>query len=130
DRPRAAAEGDVHPLRLAPLDPRELVHVRADLEERARLRGARELGVHDLVAPGPESARHLHAYEEVRVAEPAAVEERGLVDDVVAAADGRLGGGGGAAQPLAAILDTLLGRKARDLPPRRLQIRQVALLVG
>ncbi len=90
----------------------------------------RELGVHDLVAPGPEGARRLDAHEEVGIPEPAAVEEGGLVDDVVTAADRGLGGGGAAAQPFAPILDGLVRVDARDLPSRGFEIGQVALLVG
>ena len=78
----------MHPLGLAPLDARELLHVRADLEQRRGLDVAGELGVHDLVAPLAEVAGTLDPDQEVRAAEPAAVEERGLVDDVVAASHG------------------------------------------
>jgi len=130
DLSRAPAEGDVHPLGLEPLDPRELIHVRADLEEGARLGVARELGVHDLVAPGTEGARRLDTHEEVGVPEPAAVEERGLVDDVVPAADGGLGVGGGAAKLGAAIRDGLVPLDPRDPTARGLQVGQIALLVG
>jgi hypothetical protein len=83
-----APEVDVHALGEAALDARQLVDVRADLEEGARLRVAGELRVRDLVAPGPEGARgagRLDAEEEVGVAAPAAVEEGRLEDDVGAA---------------------------------------------
>ena len=41
---------DVHRLRLAPLDPRDLLGVEAELEHVRRPRAARELRVDDLVA--------------------------------------------------------------------------------
>ena len=53
---RAAAEHDVQPLRRLALDPRELLHIRADLEDRAGLGPSRELRVGDLVRPRPELA--------------------------------------------------------------------------
>ena len=96
-RSGAPAEGDVHPIGLAPLNSRERVDVRADLKQGTRLRVPGELGVDDLVAPRTESAPRLDAKQEVRVTEPAAVEERRLIDDVVAPADRGLRLGGGAA---------------------------------
>ena len=45
----AGAEEDVDVLRLAPLDPRELLVVEEELEDVGGLRGARELGVERLV---------------------------------------------------------------------------------
>ena len=93
------AEDDVQELRPPPLDRRQLLDVRADLEDGAGLHVAGELGVGDLVVPGAEGARRLarrvvHAEQEVGVAAPGPVEERGLVDDVRAGAHrrDRLGG--------------------------------------
>ena len=108
DGPGAATERDVQPLRSDALDPLELVDVRADLEDRARLDVAGELRVGDLVvvrAPDRRPFRVVDAQQEVGVAAPGPVEERGLVDDV------RPGGhrgdrlGRGRAQPVALILD-------------------------
>ena len=45
----------MHPLGLAALERRQQLDVRADLEEGARLGVAGELGVDDLVAPGPRA---------------------------------------------------------------------------
>ena len=86
-RTRPAAEHDVEVLRLAALDRRELLHVRADLEDRPGLHMTRELRVRDLVVVGTEGAVGLAGFvvtaeEEVRVAAPSPVEERRLVDDV------------------------------------------------
>ena len=63
------------------------------------------------------------------MAEPPAVEERGLVDDVVAAADGGLGEGGFVAKAGAPILDRLVLLDARDAAARGLEAGQMALLV-
>jgi hypothetical protein len=60
----------------------EQVGVEQHLQQRAALRLARELRVHDLVRPRAERARPLDALEEVRVAEPRAVEERALIHDI------------------------------------------------
>ena len=95
-----AAEHDVERLRLHALDRRQLLDVRADLEDRRGLDVAGELGVRDLVVPRAERAVGLAGdvvapQEEVRVAAPGAVEERRLVDDVGAGAhrgDRLLGG--------------------------------------
>ncbi len=65
----------------------ELVDVRADLEDRAGLHVARELGVRDLVvvrAPARGAVRRVDAEQEVRVAAERPVEEGRLVDHVVA----------------------------------------------
>ena len=64
----------------------EQVRVDADLEQRAALDGPSELRVGDLVAPRPEARGSIDPEQEVGVADPAAVEERGLVDDVGTAA--------------------------------------------
>jgi hypothetical protein len=125
----AAAEGDVHQRRLQPLEPGERLDVRADLQQRAGLGVARELGVHDLVAPGPERARRRHLQQEVGEAEPAAVEERRLVDDVVASSHGGFGLGGGLAQARAAVRVCRVGLDPRDPPAVRLEVSQIARLV-
>ncbi len=80
------------------LEALDLLGVRAHLEEGGGLHPAGELGVGDLVGPGAEvRARALDLQEEVGVAAPAAVEERGLVDDVGTGPHGGegLGLGGG-----------------------------------
>ena len=101
DRGFAAAERDLDVLGRRALDPRQQVGVGAQLDEGAGPDLVGQLGVGDLVAPGPEGARLLDAQQEVRVPEPAAVEERRLVDDVVAATDRGLGLGDLAPQPIA-----------------------------
>ncbi len=90
----AAAQDDVHPCRFEPLDLAQLLRVRAELEHGARLCLSRQLGVGDLVAPRAQCGRGVDAQQEVGVAAPPAVEERGLVDDVVATVERleRLGG--------------------------------------
>ena len=78
-------------LRLAPLDPAELLVVEEELEDVGGLRRARELGVERLVG-----AVRL-AEEEVGDAAPVLVGEDALVDDVGLAVEDRVGGraGGG-----------------------------------
>ena len=93
---------------------------------------AGELGVGDFVAEGAEGAGvlgRLDAEEEVRVAAPAAVEEGGLVDDVVAAADGLFGFGGGAAELGEAVFVRAVEGDLRDAAAARLKLGEVALLV-
>ena len=88
DGSRAPAQGNIHSLGLQALDRGQLLHVRADLKQRGSLDVAGQLGVHHLVAPPAETAGPLDPDQEVRQPEPPPVEERGLVDDVVAAPDG------------------------------------------
>ncbi len=104
----ARAEQHVHPLRLAPLDARDLLGVEAELEDVRRLRVPRELRVGDLVAPRAEVGRRVDALEEVREPAPAAVEQDGLVDDVDAGAH---------------RVFRSRGRRARDPTPRRRRAR-------
>ena len=81
----APAERDVHPLRPDALEPLELVHVGADLEDGARLDVTGQLRVGHFVVPGSPAGRpvrRLDPEQEIRVAAERAVEERGLVDDV------------------------------------------------
>ncbi len=94
----ATPQRHVHPLRLDALKGRELLHVRTDLEECRSLDVAGELGVHDLVAPATELAGPIHSQQEVRQAEPPAVEERGLIDRLRSASHRVFRGGGGIAQ--------------------------------
>src|SRR5207249_6274460 len=79
---RAVAEHQVHTLGLAALHASQQLGVERRLEQRRGLGAACELGVDGLVA------ERADALEEVRVAEPAAIEERGLVDNVGARAHG------------------------------------------
>lgn len=69
------------------LDARQLLGVGTELEECVGLGAARELGIGDLVAPGTEVRRLGDLQEEVGEADPAAVEERRLVDDIVTATE-------------------------------------------
>ena len=71
DRLGRPAQGDVQPLGTDLLDPLELVDVRADLEDRARLDVTSELGVGDLVvvvAPGRGARGIVDPEQEVSVA--------------------------------------------------------------
>ena len=88
DRSLAAAEGDVDVFGPDALDLLEKVDIGAQLEQRARLRRSGELGVRDLVVVGTEVTWAVDPEQKVSVAPPRAVEEGGLVDDVVAALDG------------------------------------------
>ena len=86
DGPGTPAEGDVEPLRLHALDAFQLVDVGADLEDRARLHVARQLGVRDLVvvrAPAGRAVGRVDAEQEVGVAAERPIEEGRLVDHVV-----------------------------------------------
>ena len=130
--PGAAAERDVQPLRADALDPFELVDVRADLQDRARLDVAGELGVGDLVvvrAPDRRPIRVVDPQQEVGVAAPRPVEERRLVDDV--GAGGHRGDrfGGRGSQSVALILDRPVRFDLDRRASRRLQVGEVALLV-
>ena len=119
----------MHPLRAHALDALKEIDVRADLEDRARLDMAGQLRVGDLVVIGTEPGRALwvvDAEEEVRVASPGSVEERGLVDHVGTAGDRPFGLGRRGAQLLRAVLDgpvelddhrgPALGPKVREEP--------------
>lgn len=86
-----AAGGEVAPyhvdlLRGGTLDALDVAGVRAGLEDGGGLDPAGQLGVAHLVAPGPPDARRVDPEEEVGMAPPAAVEERGLVDHLRAMA--------------------------------------------
>ena len=111
----------------------ELVRVDAHLEDRGGLDALGELRVGDVVAPRAEVRRPVVAPEqEVRVAAPAAVEERGLEDDVRPGAHRgeRLGLGGIAAPP------GVLGLAARHLDDRaallaeRLDVQRLVLVAA
>jgi hypothetical protein len=132
DLASAAAKRDVHPLGLRPLDCGQSLDVRADLQQCRGLYMARQLRVHHLVAPRADGAWPLDAQQEVREPEPPAVEERGLVDGVVAAPDclgrGR-GGGPQLVQPSRAGGVVVPGVDSRDASPVGFQSRQVASLV-
>src|SRR6185437_95201 len=80
----AVAEGQHQPLRVGALQRGEEVAVEGHLEEGGGSGVAGQLGVDDVVAERPEGRGAVGADEEVGVAEPGAVEEGALVDDVVA----------------------------------------------
>ena len=83
-----AAEDHVHVLGHVALDGRDHPGVGEELEDGAGLGRERELGVLGLVAPGTQGrrvVRTLDASQEVRLARPAVLHERRLVDDVVTA---------------------------------------------
>jgi len=100
----ALAERQVHPARLDALQLRQQVGVERGLRDRARLGGAGELGVHDLVvqlvlARLPiRCSEQVGAHQEVRPPQQrrpavrAAAQQHALVDDVGAAADSLAGG--------------------------------------
>ena len=90
---------------------------------------AGQLGVHHLVAPGAEPAGPLHPEEEIRQPEPPPVEERGLVDDVVAALDGLASGPRRRLQPRPPIGQAAVLRDPSYSPARRLQPGEIAPLV-
>src|SRR5262249_44098075 len=73
----------VRPLRVA-----QEVRVDAQLEDRARLALARELGVDDFVGPGAEAARRFDPPKHVGAASKAAMGEGPLDNDRHAAAEG------------------------------------------
>ncbi len=129
DGSRAATEGDVHPLGRKPLDRGQLLHVRADLQQRGRPDMAGELGVHHLVAPGTETAGPLDTDQEVRQPEPPPVEERGLVDHVVTALDGLTSGPGRRLQSRPSIGPITILRDPSHPPAGLLQPREIAPLV-
>jgi hypothetical protein len=59
-----------------------------ELQDGAAARLARELGVHHLVRPGPERARHVDPQQHVRAAAPAAARKRRLGDGACAVPHG------------------------------------------
>ena len=114
------------------LDPFQLVDIRADLEDRAGLDVAGELGVGDLVVertPDRRPVGVVHAEQEVGVTAPRPIEERGLVDDVGSGRHGRDGRGGGLTELVAAILDRAVEVDPDDASAFGLELREVALLV-
>ena len=83
-----ARRHDVHPGGTRALDPLEQIRIHAELQDRAALGFAGELGVAGLVRPGAEAARCGDLAQEVDTAGPRAELERGLVEDVHAGAHG------------------------------------------
>ena len=67
----SVAGHDVDALGRAALQPRQALCIDAHLDDRGRFHAPRELGVGDLVAPGPQVAGHLDADQEVGVTAPA-----------------------------------------------------------
>ena len=86
-----ATEGEVLLFGLASLQLRHHVGVQTQLQDCRGLRVAGELRVPDFVAPVAEVAGPRHAPQEVGVAEPAAVEQHRLEDDVGTLVHGREG---------------------------------------
>ena len=78
------AEDHLHRRWCGSLQPRDVRRVLAQLEDRLGADSARELRIRRFVSPPPARARRVHAQQEVGSAHPAPVEERRLVDDVVA----------------------------------------------
>jgi hypothetical protein len=89
----ARAEHHVHLVRLGLLHLGQQVAVEGELQHVRRLGVAPELGVDDFVAVVAEGGRLVHLAQEVRVTDEVAVQERGLIDDRRAGAQGgqRLG---------------------------------------
>ena len=132
DSPGAAAQGDVHELGLDALDGRQRFHVGADLEQGRGLDVASELRVHHLVAPAAQGAGPFHAHQEVGQPEPPAVEERRLVDDVVAPPDRLFRGRRRGSQPFESRGGrrvVIAGVHSRHAPPVAFERRQIAGLV-
>ncbi len=130
----APAERDVEPLGLPPLHPRQLVDVRADLEDGAGLDVAGELGVGDFVVPGAERAVRLPGcvvdpQEEVGVAAPCPVEERGLVDDIRAVPHRLAGELGGLIEARARARGRAVAWDLDDPPAGCPEVVKVSLLV-
>ena len=115
-----------------PLDPLQLLDVRADLEHRPGLDVAGQLRVGDLVvvrAPDRGALRGVDPEQEVGVSEPAPVEEGGLEDDLGAGCHGRDGFLGLPPDPRPAfLLVVALDRHHPALEPA--QRVEVAGLVG
>lgn len=128
---RGAAQDDVEPLGPDALDGLQSGDVTADLQDRAGLDVAGQLGVRDLVLVGAPARRPLRvvaAQQEVRETQPGPVEERRLVDDVGPArhrVDRRLRG----APQLGAPVLVLLAFDPDDPAPVRFELGQVALFV-
>ncbi len=132
DGPGRPAQDDMEPLRSYPLDPLQLIDIRADLKHGAGLDVPGELGVRDLVvvvAPHGWAVRTIDPEQEVGVAAPGAVEERRLIDDVRTGGHGVDGLGGGRAESSAVVLDRAVELDASDGSSVRLELAQVALLV-
>ncbi len=113
----AAAQHDLHRLGANPLDPLELLNVRADLEHGTGLHVPRQLRVGDLVVVRPPDGwprRVVDAQEEVCVPEPPAVEEGRLEDDIGA----RCHGSDRLVRLAPDSLASFLGVVARDLDDR------------
>ena len=124
-RPGAAAERDVQPLGTDILDPLELVDVRADLEDGARLDVAGELRIGDLVvvrAPARRPLGRVHPQQEVGMPAEGAVEEGRLIDHVGAGGHRLDGHGGRGTESLAAIRRRPVGRDLDHVAARRAQI--------
>ena len=109
----AGAHVDV--LGRAALDLLHLRRIRAELQQRRRLHAAGQLGVGDLVGPGAERARGIDPLDEVGVADPAVVQERGLEDHLGAGAHGV---GSGASRGLQPGAGGGVGLDVHDIAPR------------
>src|SRR3954467_1486412 len=122
-RALAVAEDEVHPDGAAALDALDLSVVEEQLEDVGGLGRATELGVVNLVGPVAEVGLLVDADDEVGVADPAVVEERGLVDDLAALAHGGLGRGG-------ALVATRVLRDRDDVAALGAQRLEEGLLVA
>ena len=123
-RPRAVAELDMGVLGRDPLHLGQQVGVERELQHVLRVRLALQLGVGDLVGPGPERRRPLDPLEEVAPAAPGAAGERALEHHLGAPLE-RRAGRRDALRQRHALPDDL-----DDAPARGPQPRQVARLVG
>ncbi len=123
----AVTGDDRQPLRSDPLQRRKPLRVRRHLQQGGHLESTRELGVGDVVRPGPAPRAVVALHQEVGVATPLPIEEGALVDDVDA----------GLHQPDGLGLGCLQGRAAvpvqRDLDDldatvhQRLLVRRLVL---
>ena len=85
---RSVAEGQDQPTRLDALERREQLRVERHLDEGGRLRPPGQLRVDHVVGVRPRAAGRPAADQEVRMAQPRAVEKGPLVDDVVTVGQG------------------------------------------
>ena len=124
---RSVAEGQDQPTRLDALERRQQLPVERHLDEGRRLRPPSQLRVDHVVGVWPDAAGRAAADQEVRMAQPRAVEKGPLVDDVVAV------GQGGHRRPLG-LFERRPAERRRPFQlghpdPGRLEVGQVRRLV-